>query len=423
MRRILGIAALALAGLLVWTGLVGAAAIYGWGRSPLAPRGDAQAFLQAAAAKLDGENPGNGAIALIENGRVVGTHFQSRGDHAVDGDSLFQVASLSKWITAWGVMKLVEEGKLDLDRPVEDYLHRWHLPSSKFDNRQVTARRLLSHTAGLTDKLGFADLDINEPIPSLEQSLQSPRSSSGKAVSIELGMEPGSSWEYSGGGYLILELLVEEVSGERFETYIDRTILQPLGMARSGYNDFVGMPNSAKSYDDQGRPANVFRYASKAATGFHTSASDLTKFVMAQSSLMANKPLSQKTIDGMRQPNAKAMGIPIWGLGTMLYAPTSSGDFVFGHDGANEPAIGSCARFNPVTNDGIIVLVTGNRNLASKLGSDWVFWQTGALDFLTIPGEIKRAIPVLILGTIFILLMTLRIAWRMRSGKRTDHTA
>ena len=75
-------------------------------------------------------------------------------------------------------------------------------------------------------------------------------------------------------------------------------------------------------------------------------------------------------------------------------------------------------RFNPNTKDGIIVLVTGNRTLAAKLGADWVFWQTGLPDFLSVPGEIKRVIPVLSAGSIFILLVTTLVAWRKR--KRND---
>ena len=378
----------------------------------MAAKGDPSAFMKAAIESIEHAGKCNAALVIIEKGAISGEYYSSSLD-SVNRETVFATASMSKWITAWGVMKLVEDGKLDLDKPVDEYLKRWHLPSTKFDNKLVTARRLLSHTAGLTDGLGFADLDMNEPIPSLEQSLQSAKSSSGKLVSVEMGMEPGE-WKYSGGGYLILELLMEELSGESFETYIDRAILQRIGMTRSGYKDPNDMSNSAKSYDEEGQPAKVYHYASKAATGFHTCAGDMTKFVLAQSPLTTDMPLTQATIDLMRQPIANTMGIPIWGLGTMLYAPTSSGDFVYGHDGANEPAINSAVRFNPKMNNGIIVLVTGHKTLASKLGAEWVFWQTGVPDFLSIPGEIKRVIPVVVAGIIAILIVTILIAWRKR---------
>lgn len=300
---------------------------------------------------------------------------------------------------------------------------RWHLPPSQFDNRKVTTRRLLSHTAGLTDGLGFADYKPDEALPTLEQSLANPRASSGEDVAIAVGVEPGSEWRYSGGGYLILELLVQEVSGESFDAFIERAILQPLGMMRSGYRYFGDVENSAQSHDQDGRPATIYRYASKAATGFITSASDMSKFVLAQLPVVTDKPLAQATIDAMRKPHATLHGIDIWGLGTILYAPTASGDFVFGHDGANEPAISASVRINPDTNDGIVVLVTGSQTLAPTLGFHWIFWQTRLPDFLSIPGEIRRVTPVLLGGVFVILLMAIFIAWHRRRTKKADNVS
>jgi hypothetical protein len=125
----------------------------------------------------------------------------------------------------------------------------------------------------------------------------------------------------------------------------------------------------------------------------------------------------------MRKPQATLHGIDIWGLGTILYAPTASGDFVFGHDGANEPAINASVRVNPDTNDGIVVLVTGSQTLASTLGSHWVFWQTGLPDFLSIPGEIRRMTPVLLGGAFVILLIAIFIAWHRHRAKKADNVS
>jgi hypothetical protein len=183
---------------------------------------------------------------------------------------------------------------------------------------------------------------------------------------------------------------------------------------RSGYHYLGDGEDSAKSYDVEGRPAPTYRYASKAATGFATSAGDMAKFALAQFPVVTDKPLSQETIDAMRKPHATLWGIDIWGLGAMLYAPTASGHFVFGHDGANEPAINASVRVNPDTGDGIVVLVTGSHTLASALGSHWVFWQTGLPDFLSVPGEITRVAPVLLSGAFIILLVAIVIGWRLR---------
>ncbi len=378
---------------------------------------------------IDEGNRGNAALALIEDGAISAEYYSSPAD-SVDRDTVFATASMSKWITALGVMKLVEEGRLDLDRPVEDYLSRWHLPPSQFDNRSVTVRRLLAHTAGLTDGLGFGEYQPAESLPPLEQSLTSPRASSGEPVAIAVGIEPGSKWRYSGGGYLLLELLVEEMSGESFEAFISRAILQPLDMTRSGYYDLGEVENSAKSYDTNGIPSPNYRYASKAATGFNTSAGDMAKLVIAHFPVAGDKSLAQSVlaqpmIDAMRKPHAKMHGIiDVWGLGTMLYAPTASGNFVFGHDGSNEPAINVSVRVNPDKGDGIVMLETGNKTLATRLGSEWVFWQTGTPDFLDIPKEIRRVIPALLGGVFVILLAALFIALRChRVRRRESHLA
>lgn len=138
MRRALRWVAVALVAMLAWAALVGADAWFGWSRAPIAARGDAQAFFEAAASRIDREHRGNAILVVIEQGRVVGVHDQTIGA-PVNDDTLFQVASLSKWVTAWGVMTLVEQGEIDLDAPVSRYLTRWRLPDSPY-NEQVTVR-------------------------------------------------------------------------------------------------------------------------------------------------------------------------------------------------------------------------------------------------------------------------------------------
>jgi hypothetical protein len=133
-------------------------------------------------------------------------------------------------------MALVQEGRLDLDAPVSTYLTRWALPESRFDNNKVTVRRLLSHTAGLTDGLGYAGFAPNATVPSLEESLKRPDADPGVSGAIEVGYEPGAEWRYSGGGYAILQLLVEEVSGESFEGFMQRDV----PIASASYASFPG---------------------------------------------------------------------------------------------------------------------------------------------------------------------------------------
>ena len=109
-------------------------------------------------------------MILIENGEVAERFVMSTGE-LVDGASVYQVASLGKWITTWWVLVLVEERVIDLDTPFSKYLTRWQLPESAFDPSGVTVRRLLSQTAGLTDGFGYDGFERAEEVQSLEASL------------------------------------------------------------------------------------------------------------------------------------------------------------------------------------------------------------------------------------------------------------
>lgn len=397
-----------------WSTLIIGGALFGWWRRPLTSSEDPRAFLQAAVPLIEAGNRANTALILIDNGAVAAEYYSATAD-SIDRNTVFATASLSKWIAALAVMKLVEHGKLDLDRPIEGYLTRWQFPEGAFNSREVTARRLLSHTAGLTDGLGFGDYRRDENMPTLEQELTAPRTSSGKSAGpVMVGIEPGTQFLYSGGGYLVLELLIEEVSGVPFETFVTQEILQPLDMSRSGYADLATIPNSAKSYDEDGRPVPVVRFASKAATGFTTSAGDMARLVSALLQPREGRGLAATTLDSMRSAQAKSMGVDIWGLGTVLYAPTPQGGVVFGHDGVNDPAFSATVRINPSSGDAIIVLATGSKTLASQLGGEWVFWQTGLPDVLTIPGEVRTVMPVLVAGACGIVLFAFLIVWRQR---------
>ena len=253
--------------LAVWTAVVVAGALEGWWRQPLAPAGDTRAFMDAAVAEIDRTRRGNVAFVLIEDGQVFDEHFTSAGQ-PVDRDTLFQVASMSKWITAWGVMTLVEAGTLDLDAPVSTYLTRWSLPKTEFDNDGVTVRRLLSHTAGLTDGLGYGGFAPGQPVQPLVASLtRAADASPGADGAVRVGIEPGSAFEYSGGGYTLLQLIIEEVSGQSFNDYMRSAVFVPLGMTRSTYSlEGASTTNVAEFYDVDGTPAIHYRFTSLAAT-------------------------------------------------------------------------------------------------------------------------------------------------------------
>lgn len=409
LTRIITRLLIALTALAAWVGFVFYAAFYGAWMSPVVAPDDVEGFLQYARAALEQDNAhGNSALVLIENGEIAAEYYSSN-TLAVNRDTVFSTASMSKWIAAAGVMKLVEDGMLELDDSVANYFTRWQLPESEFDNDGVTVRRLLSHTAGFTDGLGYGDYELDETLPSLEEELNNPRASSGEPLELKVALQPGSEWRYSGGGYLLLELLVEEVTGLSFEDYIQQTFFDPLGMTRSTYASLNQVDNNAGSYAYSGETAPIYQYASSAATAFATSSADLARFVLAQIPEAGSATvLQQESIKAMREPHGSTAGFDVWGLGAILYAPTPNGDTVFGHDGGNDPAINSVARINPDTGDALIVLETGHPSLATQIGSQWVLWQTGNPDVLDSDSVIASMLWPAVMGSLLLLLL---LAW------------
>ncbi len=406
--------------------VMGFGALEGWGRKPLATQGDTAGFLAAATAKLKAESKGNAAFILVEKGRPVGEAFLSKGA-PVNRDTQFQVASLSKWATAWGVMALVEQGRLDLDAPVSGYLTRWKLPPTEFDNDKVTVRRLLSHTAGLTDGLGYGGFEPGKPIQTLEASLTKAADASFGADGVtRVGQEAGK-WDYSGGGYTLLQLLIEEVTGRQFNDYMVETVFAPLGMTRSTYILPPEPENLADFYDEDGTRAIHYRFTGLAAASLYTSAADMARLVAAHRPGPDGEPagrgvLKPETLAAMRVPHARQYGADIWGLGVVLYAPDNHGDNVIGHDGGNAPAINTTVRINPANGDGIVILESGNKQLASQVGGDWVFWQTGHVDAITLMLEIRQTLVRVAIAAGGAFLLAFALVWGLtrRRTKRPD---
>lgn len=412
-----------------WIAAVLIGSLRGWYRAPLAPRGDLSAFSKAAHARMQAECGGNAVLLLIQEGVVRHEHACSVGA-PVDRDSVFQVASLSKWISAWGVMSLVDAGRITLDAPVSSYLERWRLPDGDFDADGVTVRRLLSHTAGLTDGLGYNGFESGERIQTLEESLTlAADRMPGASGAVIVGHEPGSRWQYSGGGYTLLQLLIEDVTGEVFESYMQRAVLGPLGMRDSTF-DWVRAERSrlADSYDVDAKRAPLRRYTAVAAASLYTTASDLARFVKAHLPGPSGEPIGRNvleadTVEQMWIPSASLLGRDIWGLGVILYARNAAGRFVVGHDGSNVPAINTAVRLDPDTGNAIIVLATGAPRLATAIAGEWVFWETGAVDIFEFMVGLDRTLWRAAAGASCVVAAAMLLAWRKRRSAREGNGA
>lgn len=390
---------------LIWTAFIGFGFMNGFLLRPITSEKSPESFVEVVEESVAEEFVGNFAMTLIEDGEVVQDLFYSVGQ-PVHENTVFPVASISKWVTSFGVLKLVEQGKLDLDKPVDDYLKRWHLPKSEFDNRKVTVRKLLSHSSGLIDDLGYGGFESHETVQTIEESLTKAADtdySDGVAI---VGYEPGSKYMYSGAGYTILQLLIEEISGIPFQDYMTQTVFEPLGMKNSTFV-LSKKPDIqlAQIFKNDGTTRKMNRFTALAAASLFTSTADLSKFMEAN--ITSNPVLSQTTIAKMAIPESYVNSIPMYGLGAHLYSQNDANSNIIGHDGSGNNAINTAARIDLKSKNGIIVLETGNYSIASSLADEWMFWKAGIADYVVMQRNKSYILTLLILGYVLIAISSL----------------
>ena len=336
------------------------------------------------------------SVALIQNGQVAWANSYGLADvqqrAPVSTRTIFQAASISKTVTAWGVMKLVDEGKLALDAPAETYLHRWHIPASDFDPRGVTVRRLLNHTSGLAD-VEFLGYPPGQPLPTLEESLTNgPPAPTGRMKdspgsmnvgSVRLVAPPGQRYVYSDANYVVLQLLIEEVTGESFADYMQGAVLTPLGMTDSSFARTPELiARTATPYDFREEPLPDYRFTELAPAGLYTTASDLARFVAAGlGELAGSGVISPASVQWMITPAARIPGFDGWvyanayGLGYFIDTPPN-GKILISHMGGN---LGWSCEFaaSPSTGNGIVIMTNGStgHEVFSNVLTAWTDWQ------------------------------------------------
>ena len=250
--------------------------------------------------------------------------------------TLFQAASLSKSVSAAGVMSLVQEGVVSLDTDINDYLISWQVPDNELqDSEKVTLRRLLSHTAGTTVS-GFRGYRYTESVPSLIRILNGEPPANSAPIVVD--RVPGSQFQYSGGGYVVMQQAVQDVTGASFPDFIRGRVLQPIGMDNSTYEQPLpaSLPDSAASgYYANGVavPGGHHIYPEIAAAGLWTTPTDLARFLMElQLSIRgesSNRVLSREKAEALLTEVKRdyALGFDLW---------THRGQPYFGHSGAND---------------------------------------------------------------------------------------
>ena len=176
------------------------------------------------------------SMAVIHHGVIEwaqGFGVMKVGGPAVTAETLFQAGSISKPVAALAALKLVQEGKLSLDADVNTELKSWKLPyGPEAKGKAVTLRELLTHTGGTTVH-GFPGYAAGEPVPTLVQVLNGVKPANTPAIRVET--EPGTKWNYSGGGFTIMQQMMIDVTREPFPKLLHDTVLAPIGMTHSTY--------------------------------------------------------------------------------------------------------------------------------------------------------------------------------------------
>lgn len=301
------------------------------------------------------------SMVAYENGKVVWSksfgYAKADKNEPVLANTRFQVASISKAVTALGVLKLAETYHLNLDVDVNQYLKSWKVANNQSTTAaKVSIRGLLNHTAGINID-GFTGYFQTEKTPSL---LLDVLNGKGATPKIEVVEKPNSKFSYSGGGYVILAKLIEDVSGKSFEDYMQETIFQPLKMVNSSFNQYP-TKSFSYGYDQDG---TVVKGGWKimpelAPNGLWTTAGDLALFCIAiQNGLNGSKKqiLSSAWINQMLHKSAYMD----YGLGLAL--KHDSLNHYFFHAGQNPGGYTGVIIGNLKKQSGLVVLTNSEDN-------------------------------------------------------------
>jgi len=266
------------------------------------------------------------------------------------------VASVSKPVTAWGVLRLVQSGAIGLDDPVGPRLIRWSIPAGPFDPTGVTVRRLLTHTAGFGVP-AVPPFPTGAEAPSLEDVLAGRAGGDG----VRLERSPGSGWSYSGGGYTVLQLLVEELADEPFGAFLRERVLGPIGMPSTSYEP---EPSDARGYDERGAPVPALRYVGAAAAGLTTTAEDFARFLRevhhawTGGSAVLDAATLRAVVDRPVPVVLEGVEGAFYGLGHGVHR-RADGRVVLYHTGG-DPGFRAWFLVDPAEGDGIFVAVNSD---------------------------------------------------------------
>lgn len=237
------------------------------------------------------------SLAIIDSGKVIyldGWGNSSDGT-AITKDTPFLIGSMSKPITSLATMMLVEEGKIDLNEPIETYL-----PSLQYNSesgKSISVLHLLEQTSGIS---GYEGLKVTD-----KKNQRTIGEAAEELSGIQLSNEPGTHYEYTSANYLLLGAIIESVSEQTFSDFVEERIFKPLNMKQTaadynkaidkgfvpGFNSWLGKTKeSDRLYDHAGAPYGYIV----------SSANDLAKFLTFM--LEGGELLSEQSLEQIKTP-------------------------------------------------------------------------------------------------------------------------
>lgn len=255
---------------------------------------------------------------------------------AVDTETLFQAASISKPVAAMAVLRAVQDGAFSLDEDINGILTSWRLEGGEFTrDRPVTPRMLTSHTSGLGDGFGFPGYDPDDPLPSTVEILDGDELSNVGDVFMERA--PMTAMKYSGGGVTVMELALSDALGRPFREIAREYVLDPVGMEHSTFEQPLPPDrdrNATRAHGENGqaRGPKWHVYPELAAAGLWTTPTDLARFAIEVQKTARGDPdrvLTRSSVLEMLSP----VGVGPFAVGFVLEKEGEG--WYFSHTGGN----------------------------------------------------------------------------------------
>ncbi|UUC44821.1 serine hydrolase domain-containing protein [Flavobacterium cerinum] len=309
------------------------------------------------------------SLVVFENYEIVYSNQfgvkSTNSNEKLNENTAFSTASISKPITVLLCHILEEKGLINLDDPIDKYLKRWHLPKSKFtENNSPTWKQFFNHTAG-TSQSGFEDHYEGEAIPTLKQSLlgQIPRYDK----EIEFLFTPGTDWQYSGGGYVIIQMALEDTLNKSIAELAKEYIFLPLGLKNTTMaqpNEEGFLTNVALVHDNVGKVIKTGLPITPqvGASGMWSTPTDLAKlFIEMQNALRnkGNKVISNSIAKKMTEVTVLKNAVGGWGYGWQKSFGYNNYDW-FSCNGSNT-GVGGIVFGTMTDGNGFAILANGEK--------------------------------------------------------------